>query len=49
VSLGFATLAELEVIGAETCDPFPIVPISIAACHLGNNGNARTELHSRKV
>ena len=49
VSLEFATLAELEVIGAETCDPFPIVPISIAACHLGNNGNARTELHSRKV
>ena len=46
ISLGFAKLADLLVIEAESFDPFPIQPSSIAVYHLGNNGNARTELHS---
>jgi hypothetical protein len=46
ISLGFATLDDLKVIEAEPFDPFPIHPTSIAVYQLGNNGNARKELHS---
>lgn len=49
LSLGFATLDDLKVIEAEPFDPFPIHPASIAVYHLGNNGNARTELESWKL
>jgi hypothetical protein len=49
LSLGFATLDDLKVIEAEPFDPFPIHPASIAVYHLGNNGNARTELKSWNV
>jgi hypothetical protein len=49
ISLGFATLDDLKVIEAEPFDPFPIHPASIAVYQLGNNGNARKELHSWEV
>jgi hypothetical protein len=44
ISLGFATLDDLETIEAEPFAPFPVYPTSIAIYHLGNNGNARTQL-----
>jgi hypothetical protein len=49
LSLGFATLDDLKVIESEPFAPFPIHPASIAVYHLGNNGNARTELKSWKL
>ena len=49
LSLGFATLDDLKVIEAEPFETFPIHPASIAVYHLGNNGNARTELKSWKL
>jgi hypothetical protein len=49
LSLGFATLDDLKIIEAGPFAPFPIHPASIAVYHLGNNGNARTELKSWKV
>jgi len=49
LSLGFATLDDLKIIEAEPFETFPIHPASIAVYHLGNNGNARTELKSWKV
>lgn len=49
ISLGFATLDDLKVIEAETFTAFAVHPASIAVYHLGNNGNARTELKSWKV
>jgi hypothetical protein len=49
LSLGFATLDDLKVIEAEPFETFAIHPVSIAVYHLGNNGNARTELKSWQV
>jgi len=49
LSLGFATLDDLEVIEAEAFETFPIHPARIAVYHLGNNGNARAELKSSNV
>ena len=49
LSLGFATLDDLKVIEAGAFETFPIHPARIAVYHLGNNGNARTELKSWNV
>jgi len=49
ISLGFATVDDLKVIEAEPFDPFPICLASVAVFQLGNNGNARKELHSWEV
>ncbi len=49
ISLGFATLDDLKVLEAEPFTAFAVHPASIAVYHLGNNGNARTELKSWKV
>jgi hypothetical protein len=46
MTIGFATLADLNGIEAEPFDAFPIHPASIAIYHLGNNGTARDELKS---
>ncbi len=44
ITVGFATLDDLETIEAEPFDPFPIRPTGLAVYHLGNSGTARTEL-----
>jgi hypothetical protein len=44
ISLGFATLDDLKTIEAEPFEPFAVHPTSVAIYHLGNNGNARTQL-----
>lgn len=44
ITVGFATLADLEKIGAETFDALEIRPTSVAIYHLGNSGTARTQL-----
>jgi len=49
ITVGFATLDDLKKIEAEPFDAFLVHPASVAVYHLGNNGNARTELHSWKV
>jgi hypothetical protein len=49
ISLGFATVDDLKVIEAEPFTAFAVHPASVAVYHLGNNGNARTELKSWKV
>jgi len=44
VTVGFATLEDLERIEAEPFDAFPVRPASVAIYHLGNSGAARSEL-----
>jgi hypothetical protein len=44
ITVGFATLDDLNEIEAEPFDGFPVRPTSIAVYHLGNSGTARTEL-----
>ena len=44
ITVGFATLDDLETIEAEPFDAFAVHPASIAVYHLGNNGTARTQL-----
>jgi hypothetical protein len=44
ITVGFATLEDLERIEAEPFDAFPVHPASVAIYHLGNSGAARTEL-----
>jgi len=44
ITVGFATLEDLERIEAEPFDAFPVHPASVAIYHLGNSGAARSEL-----
>ncbi len=44
ITVGFATLEDLERIEAEPFDAFPVHPASVAIYQLGNNGAARSEL-----
>jgi hypothetical protein len=46
ITVGFATLDDLEVIEAEPFDAFPVQPTSLAVYHLGNSGTARTQLNA---
>lgn len=49
ITVGFATLDDLEAIEAEPFDAFPVHPTSLAVYHLGNNGTARTQLKNWPV
>jgi hypothetical protein len=49
ITLGFATLGDLEVIEAEPFEMFPVHPASVAVFHLGKAGTARTELKAWSV
>jgi hypothetical protein len=44
ITVGFATLDDLEAIEAEPFEVFPVQPTSLAVYHLGNSGTARTQL-----
>lgn len=44
ITVGFATLDDLESIEAEPFDAFPVHPVSLAVYHLGNSGTARARL-----
>ena len=44
ITVGFATLDDLERIEAEPFDAFTVQPASLAVYHLGNSGAARTQL-----
>jgi hypothetical protein len=44
ITVGFATLEDLERIEAEPFDAFSVHPAGVAIYHLGNSGAARTEL-----
>jgi hypothetical protein len=44
ITVGFATLKDLERIEAEPFDAFRVQPASVAAYHLGNSGAARSQL-----
>ncbi|MDA0160741.1 hypothetical protein OM076_10735 [Solirubrobacter ginsenosidimutans] len=44
ITVGFATLQDLERIEAEPFDAFPVHPASVAIYHLGNSGAARAQL-----
>jgi hypothetical protein len=44
VTVGFATLDDLQVIEAEPFDAFTVQPVSVAVYHLGNSGAAREKL-----
>jgi hypothetical protein len=46
ITVGFATLDDLEGIEAESFEAFDIRPIGVAVYHLGNSGTARTELRA---
>jgi hypothetical protein len=49
ISLGFATLDDLETLEREPFESFTVHPTSVAVYQLGNNGNARRELKSWQV
>jgi hypothetical protein len=49
ITVGFATLADLEVIESEPFDAFDVHPESFAVYHLGNNGTARRLLRTWPV
>jgi len=44
ITVGFATLEDLERIEAEPFDAFPVHAAGVAIYHLGNSGAARSEL-----
>ena len=44
ITVGFATLDDLEAIEAEPFDAFTVHPAGVAVYHLGNSGAARTQL-----
>jgi len=44
ITVGFATLEDLNRIEAEPFDAFPVQPASVAVYHLGNSGAARSQL-----
>jgi hypothetical protein len=44
ITVGFATLEDLERIEAEPFDAFRVQPVSAAVYHLGNSGAARSQL-----
>ncbi|WP_028063763.1 2'-5' RNA ligase family protein [Solirubrobacter soli] len=44
ITVGFATLEDLERIEAEPFDAFPVHPAGLAIYHLGNSGSARGQL-----
>lgn len=46
ITVGFATLDDLQTIEASPFDAFEIQPEGLAVYHLGNNGTARTVLAS---
>lgn len=46
ITVGFATLDDLNVIEAEPFDTFAVHPTGLAVYHLGNNGTARKQLNA---
>ncbi|HEY2223740.1 hypothetical protein [Actinomycetospora sp.] len=44
LTVGVATVEDLQVIVAEPFEPFGLRPAGLAVYHLGNNGTARTRL-----
>ena len=49
ITVGFATLEDLERIEAEPFDAFLVQPASVAIYHLGNSGAARSELKAWRL
>ena len=49
ITVGFATLEDLETIEAEPFDSFAVHPASIAVFHLGDNGTAHTQLNAWRL
>jgi 2'-5' RNA ligase superfamily len=46
LTVGIATVKDLEVIRAEPFEAFDVLPAGLAIYHLGNNGTARTRLQA---